>query len=222
MHAYKTLSILLVGMTLALTAPVRAQEVAEPAPRGSISAFSGFEFVPSGGADVVFAAEYAEHVDRDVQAYVAFTYFENLMSPSLQDEIAALGTALTAASGVTWDLHGRDRGASLLAGAKFFNRSGSRARPYVGAGAGVLNVRRTIRDVRIGDVTRAVFNDYGIGRAALTDTSDTVPLVEVLAGLGYFAARHTYVDIGYRYRRAFRLDDGLNLSQVAVGVGYRF
>jgi hypothetical protein len=215
--------VLAVAAALVLTAgAASAQPATEAAPRGSVSVFSGFEFVLDGGADVLIAAEYGEHVTPDVQAYVAFTYFEDLMSPGVQDEVADLSAGLGVLTGTPWDLTARDRGVSLVGGAKVFGSRGSRARPYFGAGAGVLNLRRTIREARVGDVTTAVFNDFGVGQAELAVGSQTVPVVELLGGLGYFAARNTYIEIGYRYRRPFRLTDGLHMSQISAGIGYRF
>ena len=67
-----------------------------------------------------------------------------------------------------------------------------------------------------------MLNDYGIGRASLTDGSETVPVTKILVGVGYLAGGRTYVDFGYRYRRVFRRGDGLNLSQLSTGIGYRF
>lgn len=223
MQANRTLFVLVPCLMLVFANSAFPQQATEQAPRGYVAVFSGIEFVPAGAPDVVFAAEYAEHVSRDVQAYVMFTYFENLVTASLEDELTALAAILSRQTGTPWTLQARDRGVSFMAGAKqTFGAPGSDLRPYVGGGAGVLNIRRTIREPRIGDVTTAVLNDYGIGRASLIDASETVPMIEVLVGLGYFAGESTYVDIGYRYRPTFRLDDGLNLSQLSAGIGYRF
>jgi opacity protein-like surface antigen len=45
--------------------------------------------------------------------------------------------------------------------------------------------------------------------------------VEAAFGVGIVNG-NTYFDIGYRYRRAFRLADNLDFSQLSVGIGYKF
>ena len=222
MQANRTLFVLVPCLVLVFNGLAFSQQGTVQTPRGYIAAFSGIEIEPAGTPDVVFAAEYGEHVNRAVQAYVTVTYFENIMTPSLEDEVTALGTTLSTLTGTSWDLQARDRGASLIAGAKALGATSSDFRPYIGGGAGILNIRRTIRERRLGDVTSALFIDYGIGRVSLSDTSETVPVAEVLLGLGFLVGESTYVDIGYRYRRVFRLHDGLNLSQLNAGIGYRF
>ena len=47
-----------------------------------------------------------------------------------------------------------------------------------------------------------------------------IPLL-IGAGVAFFAGR-TYVDIGYRFRRAFQMRDALEFSQVGVMLGVNF
>ena len=111
---------------------------------------------------------------------------------------------------------------TFTGGAKYLIGQGT-VRPYVGGGAGIVDLKRTITEARIGDVTAAVFNDFAVGQPDLSLESEGVtrPLIEATLGAGIFAGR-TYVDLGYRYRRAFRLDPTLDFSQFTIGVGYKF
>jgi opacity protein-like surface antigen len=127
---------------------------------------------------------------------------------------------LTALTGTTWQLSGRDRGVAGTAGAKYVAPLGI-FRPYVGGGGGVINIKRTIRDARAGDVKQAVFNDFLVGDQALVGIeSSNRPIGEILAGVGLIFG-HTYVDAAYRFRKVFRISD-LDFSQFSAGVGYKF
>ena len=93
------------------------------------------------------------------------------------------------------------------------------------AGLGTIHLKRTVIDARLGDVTRAVYNDYdydlGDGDLSLAVEGITRPLVEAGFGVGIGSGR-THFDIGYRYRSAFRTGGTLDFSQVTAGIGYRF
>ena len=145
----------------------------------------------------MFSVEYGENMHRHVQAYATLSYFENLMPQTMQDEVTTLGTTLSAFTGTSWELRGRDRGMAFAAGAKYFVGSGA-IRPYIGAGGGVMNIKRTVTEARIGDVTAAVFNDFDIGESdvSLATASLTRPLVEAAVGVGIVAGS-MYVDVGY-------------------------
>ena len=95
-------------------------------------------------------------------------------------------------------------------------------RPYLGGGAGIVNLRRTISDPQVGDVTSAVLTEFGIGESALTSNGVTRPLLEAAVGVAIAAGRATYVDVGYRFRRAFRLSEPLDFGQFAAAIGVRF
>ena len=88
---------------------------------------------------------------------------------------------------------------------------------------GVIKVKRTVVEARLGDVTRAVFNDYKLGDADLSLATEGLasPLVEAAFGVG-IGSGHTHFDVGYRYRSAFRMATKLDFSQVTAGIGYRF
>ena len=111
---------------------------------------------------------------------------------------------------------------SLVGGGKYLVGSGS-VQPYLGGGAGIISMRRTVTDAHLGDVRDAIFNDFSVGEfdLSLAPASVTRPLVEAAFGVGIVKG-HAYFDIGYRYRRAFRLANNLDFSQVSVGVGYTF
>jgi hypothetical protein len=193
---------------------------AKAEPRWYVAAIGGAVSRPTTAP--VFGVEVAEHVGRHAQAYVTFSYFENLRERSLRDALDARAAQLTTLTGDTWSLTGRDRGVAFVAGGKYVAGSGT-FRPYVGAGIGAMNLRRTVVEGRLGDVTRAVFNDFELGDAELSLATEGVssPLVEATFGVGIGSGR-THVDIGYRYRRSFRMTAPLEFSQVVAGVGYRF
>jgi hypothetical protein len=189
-------------------------------PHWYIAALGGAVSRPS--AEPVFGVEVAENVGNHGQAYINFSYFENLMRQSLRDDLDAKAAQLTTLTGDTWSLSGRDRGVAFVAGGKYVIGRGA-VRPYVGAGAGTMNLKRTVVETRLGDVTRALFNDYKLGEADLSLATEgiTRPLVEATVGVG-IGSGHTHFDIGYRYRNAYRTASKLDFSQVTAGIGYRF
>jgi hypothetical protein len=204
--------------------PAFAQAPAAPAikaePRWYLAAIGGAVSRPA--SEPLFGVEIAEHLGRHGQAYFTVNYFENLMRNSLTDALDAKSAELTRFTGDTWALAGRDRGVAAVAGGKYVFGSGV-VRPYVGAGLGTIHLKRTVVDARIGDVTRAVYNDYqlGDGDLSLAVEGMTRPLVEAAFGVGIGSGR-THFDVGYRYRSAFRLASKLDFSQVTAGIGYRF
>jgi opacity protein-like surface antigen len=224
MHVGRSIGLVPV-FALAIAGSALGQQIAPgsavvPEQRGYVAALAGAMSGPPTAP--VFSVEYGENIHRNVQAYATLSYFENLMRQTMQDEVTTLGTALSTFTGTRWELSGRDRGVAFAAGAKYLIGS-SAIRPYIGAGAGVMNLKRTVTEARIGDVTAAVFNDFDIGEGdlSLATTSLTRPLAEGSVGVGIVAGS-TYVDVGYRYRRAFRLTNSLDFSQLSVGVGYKF
>jgi opacity protein-like surface antigen len=224
MHLAKS-ALLIPFFLLASVAPSLAQEVtapqaaAYPVRGGYVAALAGPSFGPQFAA--AFAGEFGEDLHPDVQAYATFSYFENLMQKSMRNQLSQLSAALSTVTGTLWDLHGRDRGVTFIAGARYLAGAGGSVRPYLAGGAGVINLKRTIVESRVGDVTSALLSEFGLGEVSLTTTSATRPLVEAGGGVS-FVAGPTYVDIGYRYKRAFRMTEGLDFSQLAVGVGYKF
>jgi opacity protein-like surface antigen len=214
------------ALVLALVSSVSAFAQGTPAPgttvepRWYIAALGGAVSRPP--TEPVFGVEVAQNVGRHGQAYTTFSYFENLMQRSLRDSLDAKAAQLTTLTGDTWSLSGRDRGVAFVAGGKYLFGSGS-VRPYVGAGLGAINLRRTVLEARLGDVTRAVFNDFELGEADLSLATEgiTRPLVEAAFGVGIGSGR-THFDIGYRYRSAYRMTSKLDFSQVTAGIGYRF
>lgn len=191
-----------------------------PEQRSYIAAQAGAVSGPP--TEVVLSVEYGERFHPDVEAYVTLSYFENLMPRALRRDLRTLGSLLSAVTNDPWELRGRDRGVAFLTGARYLFGNGN-VRPYLGAGAGIVNLRRTVVEARLGEVTGAVFNDFDLGDGALSLAARgiTRPLAEAVAGVS-IGAGHTHVDVGYRYRRAFRLPNVLDFSQLNVGVGYRF
>jgi hypothetical protein len=203
--------------------PAVCQEPAVPTQpatewHGYVSALAGAVSGPP--SEAAFAAEYGEMMGRWAQAYVSVSYFDNLMQSQTRNDLTAISSALTAITGTTWQITGRDRGIAGTGGGKFVAPLGF-LRPYVGGGGGVINIKRTISDPRFGDVKQAVFNDFLVGDVALVGIEpQTKPLGEIVAGVGVILG-HTYVDAAYRFRKVFRVTD-LQFSQFSAGVGYKF
>jgi hypothetical protein len=214
------------AFVLAIVSSASAFAQATPAPGSKsepqwyIAAIGGAVSRPP--AEPVFGVEIAQNVSRHGQAYVTFSFVENLMGQSLRDGLDDRAAKLTTLTGDTWSFSGRDRGVAFVAGGKYVFGGGA-IRPYVGAGVGTIHLKRTVVEARLGDVTRAVFNDYQLGDSDLSIATEGVtrPLVEAAFGVG-IGSGHTHFDIGYRYRSAFRMASKLDFSQVTAGIGYRF
>ena len=175
MHLMKSI-VLVPVLALATAATLSAQQgaqgrEADPDQRGYVSGYGG---AIAGPAAPAFGVEYGDNISPNVQAFITLSYFENLMKQPLRDDLATLGTSLSTLTGKPWDLHGRDRGVSLVSGAKYLLGSGT-IRPYVGGGAGIISLRRTVIEARIGDVRDAIFNDFAVGEV------DLLRLLEALA-----------------------------------------
>jgi hypothetical protein len=209
-------SFVVVLAFLFIGSPVLAQPAA---PVGiSVAAHGGTLFGPR--TVPAFGIEVGDRIHPNVQAYAAWSYFEDLMDSSLHEDLAVLSGQLTTLTGSRWNLQGRDRGVGLIVGAKYEMRSEG-VKPYVGGGAGVLNLRRFISDQRAGDVTAATLTEFGIGDESLTTNGQTKPLIEATLGVGVPLGR-SHLDFGYRYRRAFHFRQRIDFSQLAVGIGVNF
>jgi hypothetical protein len=206
----------------ALAAPVQAQgfdpRPARPDHGIYLAALAGASFGPDRAP--VFAAEFGERLHADVRAYATISYFENLMDRSVQRELDQVSDDLGNLTGIPWALRGRDRGAAFVAGAKYLV-PGRTVRPYIGGGAGFINVKRTITDRDVNPVDPTVFSPFDIDHIDLSTSAVNRPMAEATAGVAFFAGR-TYVDIGYRFRRAFQMRDALEFSQVGVMLGVNF
>ena len=222
MNARHSVSAALV-LALVTSASAFAQGTSAPRtaePKWYLAAIGGAVSRPPAGP--VFGVEIAENLTRHAQAYANFSYFDNLMDESLRDGLDARAASLTKLTGDAWSFSGRDRGMSFVAGGKYLIGGGA-IRPYVGGGAGIINLKREIVEARLGDVTQAVFNDYHLGEAdlSLSTLGVTTSLVEAAFGVG-IGSGHTHFDVGYRYRSAFGLTNKLDFSTVTAGIGYRF
>jgi opacity protein-like surface antigen len=216
---FLALSVFCAAPAFAQNAP-RTSVTAGPDPRGYVAAAVGAVTGPPTNGS--FSVEYGEDLSRHVQAYATLAYLENVMPQQIQDDLVTIAARLAAQTATPWELRGRDRGIAFTAGAKYMF-GGSGVRPYLGGGAGVINLRRSITDVRLGEVATAIYNDYSVGDSDLSRSPDGVmrPLAEALAGVSV-PAGPTVIDVGYRYRRVLHLNNGLQVSQVSVGIGYRF
>ena len=210
------------ALVLALVSSVSAfgQTSAPAQPRFYVAAIGGAVSRPA--AEPLFGGEIAQDVARHGQAYLTVNYFENLMGESLRDALDAKAAQLSTLTGSTWSFAGRDRAVAVVAGGRYAFGNGA-IRPYVGTGLGTIHLKRTVVEAQVGDVTRAVFNDYQLGEADLSLATEgiTRPLVEAAFGVG-IGGRRTYFDVAYRYRRAFHMTTTLDFSQVTAGIGYRF
>ena len=223
MIAFRRLSF--VSCLLLLTAAAAAAQ-GRPAPtplnRGFMTGSAGAVFADQRAA--TFGVEIGERLNDRTQAYVTFNYFDNLFSDRAADDLDDLAEALTFLSGQPWAFTGRDRGLAFSGGARYLLSRGPNVRPYVGGGAGVLNVRRTITEQDFGDVTDPFFNTFGAqdGFIDATKVSTYKPLAEFIGGVGIGVGR-AYVDAGYRFRKVFHAGESFTtFSQFTVGVGMRF
>ena len=212
------------GLLVAGVAPALGQAAApQPTQRdyGWVAFATGTTFGSETRTAAAFAGEYGEDVSPHVQVHVTVSYFDNLMRRELTDDLSALSAFLTSTTGVPWDLRGHDRGVTLIGGGRYIFSSQGTIRPYLGGGAGIINLKRRIVDPRGGDVTASVLKEFDIGSLAITTATLNRPLIEGGLGVGFFRGP-VYVDVGYRYKRAFHLDETFDFSQAVVGIGYRF
>jgi hypothetical protein len=218
-------SLSVVGFVLVSAAPPAfAQQPIGPGVRddGWVSGIAGTAFGSQTQANATFAVEYGDDINRHAQAYLTVSYFENLITQSLRDDLARLSANLTATTGIPWNLHGSDRGVTLIAGARYLPVTSGAIRPYVGGGAGVINLDRSIADLRVGEVTTAVLTEFGVGSLSLATKAITRPLIEGAVGVSFYNGP-VYVDVGYRYKRAYRINSNqLGFSQGVFGIGYRW
>lgn len=170
-----------------------------------------------------FGVEIGERLNARTQAYVAFTYFDNLFSNRAASDLTNLANALSGYTGRPWAFTGRDRGMSFSGGAKYLLSTGPKVRPYVGGAPGVLNIRRTINEQFLGDVSDPVLTVFGApdGLIDPNQTSSFKPFAEFIGGVGIASGR-AYVDVGYRFRMVLTTDEPLSFGQFSVGVGMRF
>ena len=208
-----------------LTATIAAAQqgrVASTAPldNGYMTAAAGASFGDKQAA--TFSLEIAERIGSRVEAYAAFNYFDDLLNNQAASDLNELGLFLTDLHDEVWELHGRDRGLAFSGGAKYLLSRGPRFRPYVGGGPGILNLRRTVTERTLGNVTDPLLVTFGApdGFIDASEVSTFRPFAEFVAGVGIAAGR-TYVDVGYRYRNVFRVES-FTFSQFSVGVGMRF
>ena len=86
----------------------------------------------------------------------------------------------------------------------------------------MLNIRRTMTERTLGNVSDPVLVVFGApdGFINAREESTFRPMAEFIAGVGIASGR-TYVDVGYRLRKVFRVES-FAFSQFTVGVGMRF
>lgn len=220
----RALSFLVVPTLLTVGVPsADAQQNPQPRQRdfGWVSATAGTTVGSQTPTAATFAGEYGDDVHPRVQAHVTISYFENVMTQDFEDELSLLSAGLTAISGTAWNLQGRDRAVTMIVGGRYLLATQGTIRPYVGGGGGVINLRRTIVDIHAGNVASAVLTDLGVGDFSLVGQSVTKPLLEAAVGVGVYRGP-LYLDIGYRFNRAFHLSEPLDISRIAVGIGYKF
>ncbi|HEU5257980.1 MAG TPA: hypothetical protein VFU28_18465 [Vicinamibacterales bacterium] len=224
MNWFKTTSLLLMVL---VAAPAFAQQRPAPAPsplRGYLIGGGGASTGSTAQTAVTLSAEIAENMTRNVQAYMSVVFYDNIMSSAATNQLALVGSSLTALTGTPWVFEGRDKARSFTFGAKVLVPGTSSVHPYVGGGFGALNVRRVIHEQSRGNITQAFLAQFGSpdGFVDPTDTDTTHPMGEVAAGVGAVIKR-AYVDVGYRYRKAFHTtNQSFQFSQVGAQVGVKF
>ena len=203
--------------------PALAQEprpAPAPAERGYLIGGGGASFGPQTAS--TFGVEIGEKMGPVLQAYVAFSYFDDLMPDEARSNLVLAAQHLEALTLTPWDFHGRDRGRAFTAGAKV--ALPGTVRPYVGGGVGAMNLKRVVTERYLGNVTESFRAQFGTTGDVLdsSQASTTKPRVEAAAGVGLIAGR-AYLDVGYRYRRAFHAFEGtFDFSQFTVSAGIAF
>lgn len=220
MKRLKALSI--VPVILAAVATSAAAQDARPAdttPRAYFEGIGGAAFnVDFDDPAPTFAAEYGERVHRDVYAYASFRFIENLMSDEMRINLQTASTDL----GLSFS--GRDRGLTFTVGAKYMLPRAMRFRPYFGGGLGVLNLKRRLKERGLGDVSEQFFLMTGLndGVVDVNSTSSTNAMGEVMVGLAGATSNRTYIDLSYRYGRAFHTTEAIDFGQLSFGLGVSF
>ena len=222
MQAVKAISIVLaVGAVLTGSASAQ-QQGSVPRVRGYLVAGGGASIEPNTTPSLFF--EIGESVHRDFQIYAGFSFYDDLISQSARDQLDNVAADLTLATGELWAFSGRDRGRSFSAGVRYLLPSAGSVRPYVAAGFGALNLRREIRERSRGNMTDAFLSEFGGGDGVIdvAQTNTTKPMGELGAGAA-IVVRRAYIDIGYRWRKAFHtIDQPFNVMNVSVAAGLRF
>src|SRR5688572_20773864 len=101
---YVMKSIVLVPVLALATAAGASGQGREAVPeqRGYVSVQGGAVTGPVTAP--AFTVEYGDNFHRNGQAYVALSYFENLMKQALSDDLTTLGADLSSLTGTPWDL----------------------------------------------------------------------------------------------------------------------
>ncbi|MEQ1573007.1 MAG: hypothetical protein ABL993_02045 [Vicinamibacterales bacterium] len=219
-------TILLFTVLIATSASAVAQQAPAPGtrPLRGYLIGGGGATVESSSTALTLSAEIAENVTPDVQVYVTFGYYENLMTQSARDRLAEVGRSLTLVNGVPWEFNGRDRGRSFSAGGKFLVPMAGSVRPYVGGGVGVINLKRTVVERSRGVMTSEFLSAFGSGDGIVdaAQTNTNKPMGELVGGVGVSVGR-AYVDLGYRYRKVFHnVGQSFGVSQLGAAVGIGF
>lgn len=219
MIAFKYVSLMFCLVLITATSAF-GQQPAGPRDRGYMTGAAGASFSDRRAA--TFGVEIGERLNPRTQAYVAFNYFDDLFNDEAGNNLTTLAGVLSRTTGEQWQFSGRDRGMAFSGGAKYLVSNGPTVRPYVGGGPGVINIRRTITERTLGDMSDAVIGVFGAPDGVInpSEVSTFKPLAEFIAGVGLASGR-TYVDVGYRFRKVFHAES-LTFSQFSVGVGMRF
>lgn len=218
-------SFSLVPCVVLLTAGVAFAQQARPAGPathdGYMTGFTGLSVADD--IAPVFGIEIGEHVSPRVQAYATFTYFDNLLNDDARNDLDELEALLGGVTGTTWEFEGRDRGLAFSGGAKYLLSDEGNVRPYIGGGPGVLNLRRSITERDLGEMSDAILAVFGAPDGAIDPTQESTfkPMVEGIVGVGVTKGR-AYFDVGYRFRKVFRSRESFIFHQVAVAVGMGF
>lgn len=224
MQLVKSASIL-AAFVVGVAAPGYAQQSSAPVQApvrgylvGGVGASTGTETAPT------FSAEIGDHVTRDVQVYATLSYHDDLMSDAARAHLAEVSRNLSAFTGSPWNFQGRDRAYALTVGAKYLFGTSPVVRPYVGAGVGLINFQRIVREQSRGDITAAFLTEFAVGDGVVDVTQEdtTKPLGEIGAGVGVVVGP-AYLDFGYRFRKAFHnVNQSFDFSQFGASVGVKF
>jgi len=131
---FSTPIVFLVALASAASAFAQQSSAPRPAPpdRPWFVAMTGGAVSQAPG-QAALGVEVGERIGRHAQGYFAVSYFDNLMSTSLSDDLDATAARLATATGDRWAFSSKDRGVSVIGGGKYLFGGGT-FRPFVGGG----------------------------------------------------------------------------------------
>jgi hypothetical protein len=201
-------TILVAGFCLLATS-VHAQTVE----RGFVQGVGGVTFgVESAGT---LGGEVGFNVHPNIQIYGGAGRMLNVMPKSLQRDLDDAADLLTIVTGQVWGFNGKVPATYFGGGAKFIVPTSSAVRPYFTAGAGLAQLKASIKEIDFGEITDDLINEGYIDE---DDVKGTNFMFEFGGGIVFPLGGVLQLDTGYRFTKISEA----NVSRVSLGVGARF